>query len=121
VTDDETSVRALKSRVAEFCTARDWDRYHRPKELAVGVITEAAELLDRFRFKADEEVAAILADPKGRVEVEHELADVLFFVLRFAERTGIDLATAIERKMMVNAERYPVEKARGSNRKYSEL
>ncbi len=121
MTDRDTAIAALKSLVADFCTARDWDRYHSAKELAVGIVTEAAELLDEFRFKSDDEVAAVLADPARRSDVERELADVLFFVLRFAQRFEIDLATALRDKMALNAERYPVNKARGSNRKYTEL
>jgi NTP pyrophosphatase (non-canonical NTP hydrolase) len=121
VNDSDTTVTTLKSLVADFCTARDWDRYHTAKELAVGIVTEAAELLDIFRFKSDDEIAAALGDPARRPAVEHELADVLFFVLRFAQRHQIDLATAFERKLALNAERYPVEKAKGSNRKYTEL
>ena len=111
----------LKSLVAAFCIARDWDRYHGAKDLAVGIVTEAAELLDVFRFKSEDEITAALADPDRRSAIEHELADVLFFTLRFAQRNEIDLATALERKMTLNAERYPVEKAKGSNRKYTEL
>ena len=121
MTDRETRVEQLKSLVADFCTARDWDRYHGAKDLAVGIVTEAAELLDLFRFKADAEVEAALADPSRRSKAENELADVLFFVLRFAQRYGIDLTMAFERKLALNAERYPVEKAKGSNRKYTEL
>lgn len=121
MTDQDTAIATLKSLVADFCTVRDWDRYHSAKELAVGIVTEEAELLDEFRFKSDAEVDAILADADGRRRVEHEIADVLFFVLRLAQRYGVDLATALEAKMALNAERYPVDRARGSNRKYNEI
>jgi NTP pyrophosphatase (non-canonical NTP hydrolase) len=121
VTDEDASVGQLKSLVADFCTARDWDRYHGAKDLAVGIVTEAAELLDLFRFKSDVEVESMLAGAPARAKAEHELADVLFFVLRFAQRYGIDLSGAFERKLALNAERYPIEKAKGSNLKYTEL
>jgi NTP pyrophosphatase (non-canonical NTP hydrolase) len=121
VPDASTTLAALKDIVRAFCEARDWDQFHGPRDLAIGVVTEAAELLDRFRFKGDAECTAMLADPESRVAVEHELADTLFFILRFAERNGIDLTAAVERKLALNAERYPVAKARGSNRKYTEL
>jgi NTP pyrophosphatase (non-canonical NTP hydrolase) len=121
VPDASTTLAALKDIVRAFCEARDWDRFHGPRDLAIGVVTEAAELLDRFRFKDDVECAALLADPAGRDRVEHELADTLFFLLRFAQRNGMDLTTALERKLALNAERYPIAKARGSNRKYTEL
>lgn len=119
--DASTTLAALKDVVRAFCEARDWDRFHGPCDLAIGVVTEAAELLDRFRFKDDAECAAMLADPAGRAGVEHELADTLFFLVRFAQRNGIDLSSALDRKLALNAERYPVAKARGSNRKYTEL
>jgi NTP pyrophosphatase (non-canonical NTP hydrolase) len=121
VSDVSVTLAALKDAVQAFCEARDWDQFHGPRDLAIGIVTEAAELLDRFRFKDDTECAALLADSEGRDGVEHELADTLFFILRFAQRNGIDLSTALERKMALNAERYPVAKARGSNRKYTEL
>lgn len=121
VSDAETTIATLKLRVAEFCRARDWDQFHGAKDLAIGVVTEASELLDLFRFQSEAQVAVLLADSAKRASVEEELADVLFFVVRFAERCGIDLATAFERKIAMNAVKYPVEKARGSNRKYDEL
>ena len=121
MTDPQTTLAALKERVAAFCQARDWDQFHNAKDLAIGIVTEAAELLDLFRFQSDAQVAALLVDPAKRVRVEEELADVLFFVVRFAEQCGIDLATAFEGKLEKNAQKYPVEKARGSNRKYDEL
>lgn len=121
VTDPDTTLAALKERVVAFCEARDWDQFHGPKDLAIGIVTEASELLALFRFLSEEQVTALQADPAKRARVEEELADVLFFVLRFAERSGIDLATAFDAKMAKNATKYPVEKSRGSNRKYDEL
>ena len=119
--DDETPLSSLKARARAFCEERDWDRFHGARDLAIGIVTEAAELLELFRFRSDREIDALLADPEQRRRVEHEAADVLFFLVRFAQRYGIDLAAAFEAKLALNAERYPVEKARGSNRKYTEL
>jgi len=119
--DTDTSLAVLKDRAAAFCEERDWDRFHGARDLAIGIVTEAAELLEIFRFRSDEEIEALLADPEGRRRVEHEAADVLFFVVRLAQRHGIDLAAAFEEKLALNAERYPVDKSRGSNRKYTEL
>lgn len=119
--DDETTLGTLKSLVAQFCADRDWDRFHGAKDLAIGAVTEAAELLELMRFKSEPEIDTLLADPDGRRRIEHEVADVLFFILRLAQRYDIDLATAFRAKLALNAERYPVDKARGSNRKYSEL
>lgn len=121
MTDADTPLAALKDRVTAFCTARDWDQFHGPRDLAIGVVTEAAELLALLRFRTDDEIAATLADAGARRAIEYEMADVLFFLLRLAARHGIDVAAACERKLAVNEERYPVAKARGSNRKYTEL
>lgn len=111
----------LQRLVQAFCEARDWDQFHSPKELAIGAVTEAAELLDLFRFLDLEQQAELLADPGKREQVEHELADVLFFLLRFAQRFDVDLAAALERKIAVNDERYPVERSRGRNAKAGDL
>ncbi len=109
-----TSLDALSLAVRRFCEERDWDQFHGPKDLAIGLATEAAELLERFRFRSFD-------DPVKRERIEDEAADVLFFLLRLADRFNIDLVAVFERKMGKNAERYPVDKARGSNRKYSDL
>ena len=120
MTDDDTPLAKLRDRVHAFCTERDWDRFHGPRDLAIGVVTEAAELLEIFRFRSEAEAADLLKDEQGRKRVEQELADVLFFVLRMADRHGIDLTSAFLQKLAANAERYPVEKSRGSNKKYDE-
>ncbi|WP_136515965.1 nucleotide pyrophosphohydrolase [Geomonas edaphica] len=111
----------LKDKVREFCEARDWDQFHGPKDLAIGVSTEAAELLEHFRFQSDEQALALLSDPHSREEIEDELADVLFFVLRFSQRFNVDLNTALMRKIEKSERKYPVEKAKGKNTKYTKL
>jgi NTP pyrophosphatase (non-canonical NTP hydrolase) len=111
----------LKSEIAEFCAAREWDKYHDLKELAIGIVTEASELLDLFRFRSIAESEAMLNTAPLREKIEDELADVLFFLLRISGKYQIDLASALERKMKKNAAKYPVEKARGNNLKYDEL
>jgi NTP pyrophosphatase (non-canonical NTP hydrolase) len=108
-------------RVKEFCEARDWDQFHGPKDLAIGVITEASELLEHFRFQSDEQADAILNDPKQRENIEDELADVLFFLLRFSQRFDIDLSAALQRKIKKSELKYPVDKSRGKNTKYTKL
>jgi NTP pyrophosphatase (non-canonical NTP hydrolase) len=119
--DATTTLQALKDRAKAFCKARDWDRFHTPKELAIGLATEAAELLAEFRFKSDAESAALLADPAKRQALGHEVCDVLYFLLRFCEVAGLDVSEAFEAKMRINEERYPADRVRGSNRKYNEL
>lgn len=113
-------VQALTEMIQKFCEARDWDQFHPPKDLAIGISTEANELLDLFRFKNDQQVQEKLKDPAFRVKVSEELADVFFFVLRFAQMNSIDLSQALEDKMQKNGQKYPVETSKGSNRKYNE-
>ncbi len=119
--DETATLSELKALARSFCEERDWDQFHTPKELAIGIITEASELLEKFLFLDEAQASALFERADTRREIEDELADVLFFVLRFAQRFGIDLDNALANKTQANAERYPVEKARGRNVKYSEL
>lgn len=119
--DDQTTISELKSNVKQFCTDRDWDQYHNAKELAIGVTTESAELLEIFRFKSQEEIDRMFNTPDAREKISDEMADVLFFLLRMAQKYDIDLADAFNAKTAKNERKYPVEKARGSNKKYDEL
>ncbi len=111
----------LEDKVAGFCREREWDKFHTPKDLAIGISTEANELLDLFRFKTESDMRSMLKDEKKRTQIEEELADTLFFILRFAQMNQIDLSKVLIDKLEKNAEKYPVEKAKGSNLKYIEL
>lgn len=115
------SVQELTDRVKEFCDEREWSQYHNPKDLAIGIVTEAGELLDIFRFKNQEDVNEIMNNPDKKSKVEDELADILFFVLRFAQMNDINLKQILENKISKNAKKYPVDKAKGKNKKYNEL
>lgn len=119
--DSKTSVKQLKSFVRRFCEKRDWDQFHGPKDLAIGVVTEASELLDHFRFKSEDEARVYFKDPKKRREIEDEVADTLFMLLRFAQMYDIDLSGALKRKVALNNRKYPVHKSKGSNKKYTDL
>jgi NTP pyrophosphatase (non-canonical NTP hydrolase) len=119
--DDKATVAELKLKVKDICTARDWDQFHNAKDLAIGITTESAELLDIFRFKSAEEIEHMFNVPEAREKIADEMADVLFFLLRLAQKYDIDMAKAFYEKMVKNEQKYPVEKARGSNKKYDEL
>lgn len=110
----------LTNLVKTFCEERDWDQFHNPKDLAIGISTEAAELLDLFRFKNEQEVANKFNDPIQVQRVNEEIADVLFFILRFAQMNKIDLEQSLKNKIEKNAKKYPVESSKGSNKKYNE-
>lgn len=114
------SLDELNSDVREFCEERDWTQFHTPKNLAIGLSTESNELLELFRFKDQDDQNALLADPENRVDVEDELADILFFTLRFADLYDIDLEDALEKKLEKNRERYPKKNFKGVNKKYDE-
>ena len=119
--DAHTPVAELTSQVRRFVEERDWDQYHFPKDLAIGLSIEAAELLEHFRFRDDEEIAARLESENLRREVGHELADVLYFVLLMGANLEVDLTTALREKLVISGQRYPVEQSRGKNLKYTEL
>ena len=117
--DDKCTVEQLKNTVKIFCQKRDWDQFHNPKELAIGISTEANELLQKFRFKSEEDMQIMLNSSK-REEIEDELADVFYFVLRFAQMNDVDLSNALALKMQKSDKKYPVEIVKGKNKKYDE-
>ena|SRR3989338_2761003 len=119
--DSETKINELKEKVKKFSEERDWNQYHNPKDLAIGIITEASELLEHFRFKSEKEAEEMLKDSKKRNELSEELADILYFVLRLAQKYDIDLTDELNKKMKKSHKKYPLEKAKGSNKKYSEF
>jgi len=112
------TIEELQNEVKKFCEDRDWNQFHNPKDLAIGISTEANELLDIFRFKSINEIEHNFDYflPK----VEDEIADVLFFVLRFAQMSNIDLGQALVRKLSKNSEKYTIERSKGNNKKYTE-
>ena len=119
--DGTTTIQSVKDRCRAFCTARDWEKFHTPKELAIGLVTESAELLQLFRFKSDEEARALVKDPKRKEAVAHEAADALYFLLRLCEVMEIDVSEALAGKLAVNETKYPVEKVKGKNLRHTEL
>lgn len=119
--DKETSIEDLKARVKEFCDARDWDQFHDAKELAIALSIEASELLEHFRWKTKEEVKKTLENLEKKEEISDEMADVLYFLIRIAQMNNLDLSEALERKLEKNNKKYPVEKFKGSAKKYNEI
>ena len=111
----------IRDALRAFVDARDWRQFHDPKNLAMAVASEAGELLAHFRWTPGERSLASLSDPRTRAAVEEEVADVLLLLVEFADVCGIDLAAAAERKLALNAARYPVEKSRGRSEKYDRL
>ena len=112
------SLQHLRLRINQFVNERDWAQFHTPKNLAMAMIVEAAELVEHFQWDTPAE-SQQLTDKK-REAVSHELADTFVYLLRIAEVLNIDLIEATNKKIDLNALKYPVDKAKGSNAKYTE-
>jgi len=108
---------ALRDRLRVFVAERDWAQFHSPKNLAMAMIVEAAELVEHFQWLTEAQSADL--PQEKRTEVEQEIADTFIYLLRLADVLGLDLIDAAQRKMDINARKYPVEKARGRNDKYT--
>ena len=121
LTDSATTISELKTRVLAFARERDWEQFHSPKNLSMALAAESGELMEHFLWSSPTQSSTIAADPVKRQKIAEELADVVIYALEFANVTGLDVAAAIEAKMAANAQKYPVEKARGNSAKYTEL
>ena len=111
----------LTERLIAFRDARDWRQVHSLKNLILSLNLEAAELLELTQWKTDQEVEAAAGEPAFQARLAEECADILLYLLLIAERAGIDLPRAAAAKIARNESKYPVEKARGNARKYTEL
>jgi dCTP diphosphatase len=110
-------ITALQKQLAAFAAARDWQPYHSPKNLAMALAVETGELLELFQWQSEQQSRAL--DAEQRIAVEHELADILIYLLRLADQLQVDLDAAVERKIAINAEKYPVDLAKGNATKYN--
>jgi len=109
---------ALADRLRQFAADRDWEQFHSPKNLAMALVGEAGELAAEFQWMT--EAHSYSPDEAQRARIRAEAADVLNYLLRLADKLGIDLIAAAHEKIEVNAARYPVDKVRGSSKKYTE-
>ncbi len=114
-----TDLEGLRTRLRDFAAARDWDQFHSPKNLAMALSGEAGELLEIFQWLTDEQSRRL--DDKARSAAADEIADVLLYLVRLADKLELDPLAEAHRKLADNERRYPVEKARGSAKKYTEL
>jgi dCTP diphosphatase len=113
------SVGDINQRIREFRDARDWKQFHNPKDMAVAISVESAELLEHFLWKSPAEVDRCVNDKKP--EIRDEIADIAIYLFELADNLGINLVEAMEQKLAKNSAKYPVAKAKGSNKKYTEL
>lgn len=111
----------LKERVIEFRNARDWEKFHNPKDLAISLTLEAGELLELFQWKTYKEVEMIQSNPKAIERIKEELGDVFIYALYLSHSFGLDPSEIVMSKMKINEKKYPVDKAKGKARKYNQL
>lgn len=110
---------ALRDALRRFAAAREWEQFHTPKNLAMALAVEAAELLEQFQWLTPAQSAQL--DARRKRAVADEIADVMLYLTRLADVLGIDAVAAAHRKIGINARKYPVKRAKGNARKYSEL
>jgi len=109
----------LRQRLRDFAAERDWEQFHSPKNLAMALSVEAAELLEIFQWLTEAQSRDLT--PEARAAVSDEIADVLLYLVRIGDQLGIDPVAEARRKMVANERKYPADKARGSSKKYTEL
>ncbi|UVM07115.1 nucleotide pyrophosphohydrolase [Pseudomonas laurylsulfatiphila] len=115
------NIEQVQQQLRVFAQERDWEQFHTPKNLASALAVETSELLEVFQWLTDSQSIAIKGDVARMRKVEEEIADVTLYLLRLADVLSLDLQKAVDRKLRINAEKYPVEKARGNAKKYNEL
>jgi NTP pyrophosphatase (non-canonical NTP hydrolase) len=114
-----SEIERLTEKIIKFRDARDWKQFHNPKDVSLSLVLEATEVMEHFQWKNPDEIRQHVKDSKE--EVAEELADVLYWVLLLSHDLGINITDALEKKLKKNAEKYPVDKAKGKHSKYNEL
>lgn len=114
----QDSLDEINARLLRFARERDWEQFHSPKNLVMALAGECGELLEHFQWLSEEQSASLT--PKKKQEVGREMADIMIYLIRLAERLNLDLLTAANEKIAVNERRYPVHRVRGDARRASE-
>jgi len=114
----ENQLDTLKERLRTFADERDWDQFHSPKNLSMALIAEAAELVEHFQWLTEAQSHSL--PPEKLDEVGEELADIQIYLIRIADKLGVDLLAEANKKIEKNEEKYPAEKVRGKSKKYTE-
>lgn len=112
-------IEELQASLRTFAAEREWEQFHSPKNLAAALSVEASELLEHFQWLTDQQSFALPEDKRGKVA--EEIADVLLYLLQLSDKLKIDPIDAARKKLQTNAEKYPVDRAKGTSKKYSEL
>ncbi|WP_300459905.1 nucleotide pyrophosphohydrolase [Desulfobacula sp.] len=112
-------IKSIQERLQRFADERDWEQFHSPKNLAMALSVESSELVEHFQWLTQEQSREL---PKEKIgAVEQEIGDVFIYLMRLADKLNIDLLQAAQRKIEVNEQKYPVAKAKGNAKKYTEL
>ena len=119
--DKEITIEELRKFVIKFRDEREWKKYHNPKDLAISMSIEAAELLELFQWKTVEEIKEMLKNDEKYQRACEELADIIIYCLDMSEILDADISEIVKKKLEQNEKKYPVEKAKGSAKKYTEL
>jgi dCTP diphosphatase len=114
-----SDVKSLTKRIIKFRDARDWKQFHNPKDVSLSLVLEAGEVMEHFQWKNKEEMEKYVVTNKE--DIGEELADVLYWILLMSYDLKINVMKALEKKIKKNEDKYPVEKSRGSHKKYTEL
>ncbi len=113
------SLENIRKRLARFADERNWDQFHSPKNLSMALAAEAAELLEIFQWLTDELSKEIVHDEKEMAQIKHEIADVMIYLIRLADKLNIDIEKAVLEKIEVNEKKYPVELSKDNAKKYN--
>lgn len=108
----------FKQKLRDFAAERDWDQFHSPKNLSMALIAEAAELVEHFQWLTEEQSQTLSAEQREKVALE--IADIQIYLVRIADKLSVDIPSAVDRKLEINAAKYPKEKVSGSAKKYSD-
>lgn len=114
-----SDLKDIAQRLREFARERDWEQFHSPKNLAMALSVEVAELLEVFQWLTEDESKKL--SPEAVAAANDEVADVLLYLISISDKLGIDLISAASKKLSENAKKYPIEKARGTSKKYTKL
>lgn len=114
-----SDIKTLTEEIIKFRNARDWKKFHNPKDTALSLVLEATEVMEHFQWRNGNEIASYVRSHK--TELGDELSDVLYWVLLMSHDLGIDITKAFLRKMQLSAKKYPVKKSKGNHKKYTEL
>jgi len=119
VSSKASNLKGIAQRLREFARERDWEQFHSPKNLAMALSVEVAELMEVFQWLTEEESKQL--PPEALAAANEEMADVLLYLVSLSDKLGIDLISAANRKLSANAKKYPIGKARGTSKKYTKL